>query len=473
MNILEEIKKYFYAKGEVFNKQEATQMASMQANGFKGPADLAANPGLHVAGRWWKVKDSGAYANFPGEDGFPVTIPPKPDGTFITNGSIYDNGTFYVLMYDFEAVPEPEFDFELEEDEDDTRVLTFKDKNDIEMFGVKPGNKFFATGYSSKHIPADALKDGEVDKTKLTPALTTEIENAGLPGVTTSESDLASGDILTIYDKNNLPLASWTMTGFFYPNRGYKAKSVPLTALEDFVQTIITNAGSVKPWLKGQKLVTLGHSIVYGETWQPTVVQYTGMVYNSDETTTGVGGHAPMGVGGSCIKPIVRAETGCATGQSIYMRADDVHFYNPDVIIIMGGQNDKNRGTLGSVNDDPYTGGEIAATDPHMTFAAAYKGMLLKLIQQNPAAKIFTSTLMWNGYGTVPATADLGNMESVNVLIRSISNLFSIPCVDLFRECQITPLNSNLFYGDYATNAIHPNAAGGKRIGEVIVRAIN
>jgi len=158
--------------------------------------------------------------------------------------------------------------------------------------------------------------------------------------------------------------------------------------------------------LKGKRLVCIGDSITSQGTWQPTVAALTGLLF--PVTYNGGVNNVPMGVGGSRITPIVKDDTGMRSGESIYMRADSVDLYTPDVIILMGGQNDgvANSSPTYDLSEDAYTGGELPENDPGMpSFVAAYKGTLLKLVSQNPLARVYACGVLYNYEGELTYTA--------------------------------------------------------------------
>lgn len=216
----------------------------------------------------------------------------------------------------------------------------------------------------------------------------------------------------------------------------------------------------------GKKLVCLGDSITQQAQWQPRLVELTGMIWSSAENSPGTGGNKPMGVGGSTIVPFVDSgSVGTSAGNSIYMRADDVNNYSPDVIILLGGQNDG----LAATPDDnydisvaAYTGGELPVGDPGLpSFIAAYKGILKKLTEQNPTAEIYCMAQFMVGS---PSTSQKLEYRRRRNIIRDLADLYSVRFIDLL----------NVGFNEYSNptylSGAHPTATGGVRMAEYIAK---
>lgn len=242
----------------------------------------------------------------------------------------------------------------------------------------------------------------------------------------------------------------------------YKANS-------EFVQNQLSLSKFYIPSFEGKRLITLGDSITAQQTWQPTLVAATGMAYTSDSTYPGEGGHRPMGMGSSRIIPATNSDYGQSAGDSIYMRADDVKFYNPDVIILMGGQND-GLTAVGSyptydIWEPAYTGGEYPDGSPSLpSFVAAYKGVLKKLTEQNPAARIYTMTTMFN-YEAEFTETQLKQYLTRRNLIKELSDMYSVVFIDNLTESGMSYYNNGIF-----NPAVHPTPEGGVRLGQLIAR---
>lgn len=208
-----------------------------------------------------------------------------------------------------------------------------------------------------------------------------------------------------------------------------------------------------------KKFVFLGDSITYQNKWQPTLQNRFGFVYSFREIQYGLDGKKPTGVGGSMVTPLIIDETGKRTGESIYVRADDVQYYSPDVIIVLGGQNDRiatGDVPLGSISDATYTGGEVTSGSP--SFYASYKGLLTKLITQNPTSQIICIAPMFSTDQTWAQKKD--KADAVIACAKS----FGIKCINGLEDFGINSINQSSYFSD----GVHPSDVGGKRIADII-----
>lgn len=206
--------------------------------------------------------------------------------------------------------------------------------------------------------------------------------------------------------------------------------------------------------LLGKRLVTIGDSITSQATWQPTICALKGCTHVKN-----------MGVGGSRIIPVVKDETGKHSGESIYIRADDVDLYTPDIIILMGGQNDGvvTYNETYDLSDNAYTGDELPDGDEDMpSFVAAYKGTLLKLVSQNPTARVYACGVLYN-YTTPLTYTQLTYYKNARDAMKAMCDMYAVTFIDTMVGSNMSPWNNDTY-----NPAVHPTAAGGIRLGQYI-----
>jgi hypothetical protein len=213
------------------------------------------------------------------------------------------------------------------------------------------------------------------------------------------------------------------------------------------------------PRLQNKKLVTLGDSITVQNTWQPEIVRRVGVSYNKDESKLGLNGSPAMGVGGSTFTPFINNTTGKFAGDSIYFRADFTDDYNPDLVIIAGGQNDP-FDNIGSINDVPYTGAEVTSNPP--TFYASVMGTVEKVFANNPAVEIL---LIAPAYSTDQTYAQ--KKLKCDAIVE-VGKLYGIKTINLLEEAGINSINHAQFLSD----GVHPNQIGGTMEGGIIANKI-
>ena len=304
---------------------------------------------------------------------------------------------------------------------------------------------------------------------------------------------------------------------------------------------------------KGKKLVTLGDSITYQKSWQPRLVELTGMVWSEDETRGGVGyvevdastfadidnyvaeDAAIIDSGGTFVnaygETLTLYEKGAeryraaysaaeggdtvmpraGVGRSLYSRCGDIKYYEPDVIIIHGGANDRGyitwlptslpNGRLSDItgltnleSDDPdlISDYEIHTTDANFTdvgdyvaegdttsrvkysgtFRAAYRGMLKKVIDGNPAAIIFLIQ---------PPRTFLYSDTYQNKVAQYVADEVNRVIADVGKEFGCQVIDTSLIFGAYNAAQwftsdgvwIHPNSGfGGPKIADYIASQI-
>jgi len=243
--------------------------------------------------------------------------------------------------------------------------------------------------------------------------------------------------------------------------------------------------------LKGKKLLTIGDSLTAGCEWQGFLTEWFGLIWSQEETQIGLNGYAPMAIGGTRVKP--------SDEKSIFIRSFDARYYHPDIILIYGGQNDRDPGLKSEknhfVHPDEIVAWEksckVMATNDTVSFISAYKGMVEMLMETCPKARIYLVTQMrvradvgmvgkkspynnkYNGIVRFPSFEEVLNWEKTDRFpkvqyIRAIGHFYGLPVIDLLDNSGITDYNAREFYGEpaYDCTQVHPNKEGYKRMAE-------
>lgn len=276
----------------------------------------------------------------------------------------------------------------------------------------------------------------------------------------TLDNDQAGDAVMVNYGTAALPYAAYsgvTSVPHAVSIGGIPIKTLPDNELATYATKAFTSA--FQPYF-GKKFASIGDSITAQMYWQQLLADFIGAIFNPAEVSSAT---KPLGVSGSTIKPIITGLTGQAAGQSIYFRADYVKDYTPELIVLLGGQND-GIDAVYNLLDPEYTGAEVLSTAGTLpSFVSSYKGVLRKLITQNQSAKIVALTPMYTGAAAY-TEAQLAGYKLRNETIKSICAIYSVQCVDLLNEVGISPLNNAL----HTQDGIHPNALGGLKMARLI-----
>ena len=125
----------------------------------------------------------------------------------------------------------------------------------------------------------------------------------------------------------------------------------------------------------------------------------------------------------------------------------------PDIILVYAGTNDAGGsvtlGTFNTENPINYTDAQIAAL-PVVTFADAYRAMLIRLLETYPTARII---VILPNFTT--SYYSITNLDSYVEVAKEACDFFGVEYIDI-RTAGITVYNQSTYFPD----GIHPNAAG-------------
>ncbi len=278
----------------------------------------------------------------------------------------------------------------------------------------------------------------------------------------------------------------------------------------------------------GRKLVTLGDSFTYnlgnrGKYWQQWLAEWLGVTWSLEETHFGLDGHAAMGCSGSWIMPNDLI--------SMSIRCMDVVHYNPDIIILYGGENDQfGAYKWGTIDDEPFLPSQVidlsadsdirtlsaallhtadTVATPHLprtllyiheatgkrfyyltdesawektaswtlarnciSFYAAYKGVVQRLCTDNPNAAIYCLSLMQCDHTRYDGPLTLEGLDNLRKTksraIKEIAEFYGVQFIDLWNNSGINNFNAPMLYSDW----LHPNANGYRKLAECIYRTL-
>ena len=189
-----------------------------------------------------------------------------------------------------------------------------------------------------------------------------------------------------------------------------------------------------KKWLEGKKWYALGDSLTAQGNYTSYIENTTGAIC----TNYGVGGSTLCDYDGKHSNAMV---------YRFSQMADIV----PDFITVMGGTNDCYYSKIGSVGD---TGNDTVAGSIY----TIYKGL---------QEKYPNIPILWCIF---PRRMDNKWSEYYNI-IKETLNYWSIPYVDVYKECGFNTWNQSIYFNE--NDQVHINSDGGKVVGRLIIDGLH
>jgi len=320
--------------------------------------------------------------------------------------------------------------------------------------------------------------------------------NSGACNITVHEIILVD---LGLTGNKNYLITALSLKSFFDAS-GYFDR-LTISDVAKSVENIDPSLIPVRSVWAGRKMVTLGHSIVYQNTWQTLLSELLGTTYTSSDTTTGLSS-LPLALGGSTIRPFYTNSTAYSLGvdganangkknSSIHHRAKSLPSYNAGLIIVMNAQNDPITATqVGTINDTSYTGNEVLATNSNdiiiPTLYSSLKGLLEIITSQNLSAKVVYVSILknWKYNPALAITEDYfssPNRKSVWQCEKDCCELYGVDFVDMFSDGW-GAFNASYFMSNDSDNTtwqnnnlsrVHPNIYGGERMARTVFAKIS
>ena len=214
--------------------------------------------------------------------------------------------------------------------------------------------------------------------------------------------------------------------------------------------------------LKGKKIAFLGDSITAGAGVSSPEHIYWNLI--GQYTCAECFGY---GIGGTRIAPQHDLTVEDPYQSGYFAARVETMVPDADIIVVFGGTNDFGHGdaTMGKLGDKTED-----------TFYGACYQLINKLIQRYPASQIVMMTplhresedALYNSRGI----RNVGSLADYVQAIRESAEVFGVPVVDLFRNCNIQPKHP-AHKEQFCPDGLHPNDAGHVLIAGCVIGVLN
>lgn len=287
----------------------------------------------------------------------------------------------------------------------------------------------------------DNLKDGSITTSKI---IDSNITSPKILDNAITSSKIADNSVTTskISDNNitTIKIADNNITTPKIADNSITSAKLDSTLLIDL------NGWNNKNW------VSYGDSMTARNGWQPYVVSKFNLI------------HTKLGIGSTKIAGTSNVSLPCMWED---VRINAVKAANPDVITIMGGNNDWALG-IGIGTDSEF---ELALENKDKTkFKGAYSYIIETLLTWKPTLRIF---LMTTPFGTNTNTEKHEPTNATTALTirdfskatEEVAKYYGLPCIDIRGEAGVNGFSRSAYISDN----VHCTEAGWKRMAEVVI----